>query len=201
MSQGQPPFQDVSQIRVGKKLEDSTYLGLCIDEAMRLSPPVGANLPREVMEGGANIDGRYIPAGITVGVSAYSIQHKEEYFEDPFVYRPERWADENFITVQKSKDGYMAAPIPVGCGRTRCVGAGWAAQEMRVVLARLIWEFDMRLSQNEGRGLGGGEKGMGWGREGKNEFQTWERFVSWHEGPMVEFRLRSVKKSNKWICR
>ncbi|KAF7915318.1 uncharacterized protein EAE98_011184 [Botrytis deweyae] len=193
----------VSEIKVGGKLNDYKYLTACIDEAMRLSPGVGANIPREVVKGGAVIDGCAIPAGVTVGVSAYSIHHEERYFEDPFVYRPERWLDgegENESSKGNARDSKVFEPkafTPFGTGRTSCIGKYLAYQEMGVVLARLIWEFDMRLSVQEGVGLGEGKKGMGWGRERKQEFQTWDRFVSWHEGPMVEFRLRSGDESNR----
>ncbi|KAF7917859.1 uncharacterized protein EAE97_011997 [Botrytis byssoidea] len=195
-------WDKVSEIKVGGKLNDYKFLTACIDEAMRLSPGVGANIPREVMKGGAVIDGCAITAGVTVGVSAYSIHHEERYFEDPFVYRPERWLDgedENESSKGIARESKVFEPkafTPFGTGRTSCIGKYLAYQEMRVVLARLIWEFDMRLSDQEGVGLGEGKKGMGWGRESKQEFQTWDRFVSWHEGPMVEFRLRSLDESN-----
>ncbi|KAI9651246.1 hypothetical protein NHQ30_001284 [Ciborinia camelliae] len=195
-------WTNVDDIKIGGKLGEYKYLTACIDEAMRLSPGVGADIPREVMKNGAIIDGQYIPAGIVVGVSAYSIHHEEKYFEDPFVYRPERWLEgdsENKIletNALNSEKFDQSAFTPFGTGRTSCVGKYLAYQEMEVVLARLIWQFDMRLSEQEGVGLGEGRKGMGWGRERKNEFQTWERFVSWHEGPMVEFRLRDGIKSH-----
>ncbi|TGO86488.1 hypothetical protein BPOR_0299g00040 [Botrytis porri] len=193
----------VSEIKVGGKLNDYKYLTACIDEAMRLSPGVGANIPREVMKGGAVIDGCAIPAGVSVGVSAYSIHHEERYFEDPFVYKPERWLDEegeNESSKGNARESQVFEPkafTPFGSGRTSCIGKYLAYQEMRVVVARMIWEFDMRLSVQEGVGLGEGKKGTGWGRERKQEFQTWDRFLSWHEGPMVEFRLRIGDESNK----
>ncbi|KAM0177897.1 hypothetical protein ACHAPF_003863 [Botrytis cinerea] len=193
----------VSEIKVGAKLNEYKYLTACIDEAMRLSPGVGAGIPREVMKGGAIIDGYAIPAGVTVGASAYSIHHDERYFGDPFVYMPERWLDregENDLSKGSARNSKVFEPkafTPFGTGRTSCIGKYLAYQEMEVVLARLIWEFDMRLSVQEGVGLGEGKKGMGWGRERKREFQTWNRFVSWHEGPMVEFRLRSGNESNR----
>ncbi|RAL61285.1 hypothetical protein DID88_010364 [Monilinia fructigena] len=189
-------WKGVEQIRVGKQLNDLKYLTACIDEALRLSPPVPGNVPREVMSGGAMIDGQNVPAGVSVGVSAYSLHHEEQYFDHPFLYQPERWLengvknDGEMEDLSSSKVVLQSAFIPFGFGRTSCIGKYLAYQEMKVVLARLIWAFDMRLSSQKGVGLGEGRDGMGKGRERKDEFQTWDQFVSRHEGPMVEFRLR-----------
>ncbi|QSZ33155.1 hypothetical protein DSL72_002741 [Monilinia vaccinii-corymbosi] len=190
-------WKELEHIRVGKQLNDSKYLTACIDEALRLTPPLPGNIPREVMDGGAVIDGQFVPAGVTVGVSAYGVHHQDKYFDDPFVYRPGRWLEDEgendgeMEGVKSSTGSLQSAFIPFGFGRTSCIGKYLAYQEMKVILARLIWAFDMRLSTQEGVGLGEGKAGMGRGRERKEEFQTWEQFTSWHEGPMVEFRLRS----------
>lgn len=188
----------MEEITIGKQLNNFTYLTACIDDASRLSPPAGGNVPREVMNGGAMNDGQYIPAGVSVGVSAHSIHHQDRYFDNPFLYSPLRWLedgcenDEGVDDANGSKEPRLqSAFIPFGFGRTSCIGKYLAYQEMKLVLARLIWAFDMKLSSEEGVGLGEGRKELGPGRQRKEEFQTWDRFVSYHEGPMVEFRLRT----------
>lgn len=50
-------FSDVEEIVSGSKLNDLPYLKACIDEALRLAPPVPGAMPREVQTGGADIDG------------------------------------------------------------------------------------------------------------------------------------------------
>ncbi|KAA8564223.1 hypothetical protein EYC84_011169 [Monilinia fructicola] len=191
-------WKEVEQIRIGKQLNDLKYLTACIDEALRLSPPVPGNVPREVMKDGTVIDGHHVPSGVSVGVSAYSLHHEEKYFDRPFLYEPERWLkdgvenDGELEDATNSRAILQPSFIPFGFGRTSCIGKYLAYQEMKVVLARLIWTFDMKLSSSrKGGGLGEGGKGIGKGRERKEEFQTWDQFVSRHDGPMVEFRLRS----------
>ena len=83
-------FKDAEDIRMGTDLASCTYLLACIDESMRLANPIGSLLPRETLLGGLKIDGEWFPPGIDVGVPNYTLHHNEEYFPDPFEFRPER---------------------------------------------------------------------------------------------------------------
>lgn len=57
------------------------------------------------------------------------------------------------------------------------------------MLGRMTWLYDMRLGPATMLGEGG--DALGDGRERKNEFQTYEKFVSNHGGAMVQFRSRA----------
>ena len=82
-----------------------------------------------------------------------------------------------------------SAFTPFGFGRTSCIGRYLAYQEMSLILARMIWLYEMRVQP--GSTVGEGNERLGRGRERKNEFQTFDRFVSMHDGPMVEFKQRT----------
>ena len=69
------------------------YLRACIDESMRDRPPTGLGLPRETPKGGVTIAGQHLPEGITVSVPTYTFHHNDKLFEDPWVYKPERWLE------------------------------------------------------------------------------------------------------------
>jgi hypothetical protein len=51
---------------------------------------------------------------------------------------------------------------------------------------RVLWHMRFK----PGATLGEGNSSLGHGRGRKNEFQTYERFVSSHEGPVVQFKPR-----------
>ncbi|KAF2261282.1 cytochrome P450 [Lojkania enalia] len=184
-------FTSLEDIHSGKQLDQCLYLHACITEAMRLSPGVGGILPREVLQPGMWVDKHFFPPGTDVGVSNYAIHHNIEYFPSPFTFKPERWLSDSVceggVSVQEVKLA-QSAYSPFGVGRTNCVGQNLAYQEIMTVIARLLFLYDMRIKP--GTTMGEGSVELGPDRCRKDELQTWDRFVSYHEGPMVEFRPR-----------
>ena len=182
-------FPTLESIRGGPQLSRARYLRACIDEAMRISPGVPGLLPREVQPGGLSISGTYFPPGTDMGVPHYAIHHNEAYFPDSFAYKPERWiADpENGISAE-SVALAQSAFCPFSIGPRGCVGRALAMKEIMTVVARLVWLYEMRIS--EGSSLGEGKEALGEGRRRKGELQMRDLFVGKADGPMVEFRKR-----------
>lgn len=153
----------------------------CFEEAMRLSPPVGGILPREVLPGGLTVANKWhVPAGIDVGVPTYAIHHDERYWRDAHEFVPERWSETDS---QKKRHVYM----PFGVGRANRDGKHLANKEALVVLAFIIRRYDLRLSTDKGtksRPLKA-EEPVQWGRGKVGEFQTLDVFTSSHKGPFV----------------
>ena len=59
-------LDDVEDICIGARLEFCYYLRACIDESMRLSPPLGAIMPRQALLRGLHVDGNFFPAGTEI---------------------------------------------------------------------------------------------------------------------------------------
>lgn len=116
-------FEDVEDIVSGPKLSACSYLRACIDETMRMSPPVAGALPRQVLTGGLDIDGVHVPAGFDVGVPHYSIHHNPDYYPRPFDYIPERWLSDSEANPLHGKLGDAhAAFCPFSIGPRGCIG-------------------------------------------------------------------------------
>ena len=177
-------FAAVEDIRSGGSLASCAYLTACLDEAMRLTPGVGGLLPRETLAGGMIVDGHYVPPGIDIGVPHYSIHHNSEYYPEPFAFRPERWIVGDDVS---RKDVVLAqsAFCAFSVGRASCIGRALAYLEMSILLARIVWMYDMRL--RPGSTIGEGSPELGDGRQLRTEFQVYDVFTSVHKGPMVEF--------------
>ncbi|KAK9781653.1 hypothetical protein SCAR479_01524 [Seiridium cardinale] len=186
-------FSDVEEIRQGPTLTSCTYLRACIDEAMRMSPSVGGIVPREVLSGGLNIDGEFIPAGTVVGVPHYTIHHNAAYYSDPFTYNPERWvAGSSKVAGIVSEDDVAIAHgafCAFSVGPRGCIGKGLAYVELTTTIARLLYLYDLRKSS--GFDPAEGKPSNEWGRQRVGEFQLIDQFTSLKDGPMVEFRKRS----------
>lgn len=157
----------------------------CVDEAMRLAPPVPGLLPREVIaKEGATIDGIHIPVGTVVGTPCYALHHYEKYYPQAWKYLPERWLDAPEEQIEEARSAFA----PFSIGARGCIGKGVAYMELRLAVARLVWTYEMRKRKVEG-------KGEVW-REGfkvkDGEFPLQDHFTSVKEGPVVEFEKRQI---------
>jgi cytochrome P450 len=182
-------FADVEEIVTGPKLNSCVFLKACIDETMRMTPPVAGALPRQVLSGGMEIDGHFIPAGIDVGVPIYAIHHNPACFPRPFDFLPERWLQDQQINPLHDRLGdAQAAFNPFSIGPRGCIGKGLAYVELTLTIARVLYLFDMRIAP--GTDLGAGSMGLEEGRREPREYQIMDVFASKKDGPMVEFRAR-----------
>ncbi|KAF2759745.1 cytochrome P450 [Pseudovirgaria hyperparasitica] len=119
------------------------YLEATIKEALRLFPPSGASQQRIVPVGGAVIDGYHIPAGKTVAVSPWASTRSSLNFHEPDAFMPERWLG----THERFANDRLAASVPFGNGPRVCVGKNLAYMEMQLVVAHLLWNFDIELDR------------------------------------------------------
>lgn len=178
-------FPDVESIASGPVLNSMVFLRACIDECLRICPPVPMPLPREVLAGGIVIDGHYVPQGCTVGVPTYTLHHDEDYFDNPFEYNPNRWLvhgthgvfdGEGRTAGQVAKARQAFAPFSVG--PRACIGRSVALLELYIGVARTIWLYDIRMAP--------GSENVGVGRGG--EYKTEDHFVVHKQGPILQFR-------------
>ncbi|KAF2690632.1 cytochrome P450 [Lentithecium fluviatile CBS 122367] len=184
-------FSDVEEIVTGPKLSGCSYLRACIDESMRMTPPVAGALPRQVLLGGIDIDGHHIPAGIDVGVPHYALHHNPDYYPRPFDYIPERWLSDPAANPLHAKlADAQSAFCPFSIGPRGCIGKGLAYVELTVTIARVLYMYDLRLAP--GTTLGAGREDLEVGRTRVTEYQIEDRFASCKDGPILQFRERGL---------
>ena len=195
-------FYSERDICDGNALKKLVYLRACINEALRLSPPLPSHLPREVLEDGLMIEDIYIPKGTIVGTSAYAIHHNEEYYQDPYEFRPERWivgerldpeSDSYEVSTAESVAKAQSAFCAFSLGPYGCPGKNMAYLEITFALAILLFSYDIRLPidprvrEPSGEGTPGDRH---FGRRRRCEYQLIDQSLSMRDGPMVEFRAR-----------
>ena len=99
-------FPSQEDIRAGPLLSGCHYLWACITESLRLSPPAGGLMAREVLPGGMEINGHTFPEGTEVGTPHYAIHHDAAYYPKPFAYIPERWLPGGGYDVAKAQSAF-----------------------------------------------------------------------------------------------
>ncbi|EHA18744.1 hypothetical protein ASPNIDRAFT_176389, partial [Aspergillus niger ATCC 1015] len=118
------------------------YLNAVIKEALRLYPPAPGIGPRLVPEGGAVINDQFVPAGVSVSVAQFSTFRSPASFIEPDSFLPERWlpnSDSRYLTDNKN------ALQPFSYGPRACIGKNLAYAEMRTILSKILWHFDISL--------------------------------------------------------
>ncbi|KAK8120575.1 Cytochrome P450 [Apiospora kogelbergensis] len=116
------------------------YLSAVVQESLRMCPPGPAVFPRVVPEGGRVVCGQFVPGGFTVGVHQLAADRSSRNFADPESFLPERWlGDLHFVKDDK------AACQPFSYGPRNCIGKNLAMAEIKTILSRVIWNFDMKL--------------------------------------------------------
>ncbi|PTB49767.1 hypothetical protein M431DRAFT_542207 [Trichoderma harzianum CBS 226.95] len=123
--------QEIAKYATVKNLP---YLYACINESLRLLPPVAFGLNRMTPPEGLMIDGTWIPGNTLVGVPAYTAIEQ---------YQPERWLEDGI----KETQGTF---IPFSTGARGCIGRNISYIEQTVLLATLVQRYDLSLVDPEG---------------------------------------------------
>ncbi|KAI3542082.1 cytochrome P450 [Colletotrichum abscissum] len=121
------------------------YMQAVMNEGLRMYPPVPTGIVRRVTDDGGVFLGQYVPSGTLVQVWHWPAFHSPENFTLPDSFIPERWLDDARFSGDK-KEAFQ----PFSVGPRNCIGRNLAYAEMRLILARMIWNFDMKLSEESG---------------------------------------------------
>ncbi|KAK0647791.1 Averantin hydroxylase [Lasiodiplodia hormozganensis] len=117
-----------------------TYLSACFEEGLRCYPPVPVAPTREVAKGGNAICGQWIPEKTRVAVPNWAAYRSPLNFKDPESFIPERWLPGTGFDSDR-KDVFQ----PFSSGPRNCLGKNLAYHEMRIILAKVLWHFDLQL--------------------------------------------------------
>ncbi|KAI9733534.1 MAG: hypothetical protein M1834_003134 [Cirrosporium novae-zelandiae] len=118
------------------------YISAVVNESMRIHPAAPTSQPRVVPEGGATVAGYWVPEETRVAVPPYCMHHSPRYFKDPESFIPERWlGDPRFDSDNRG------VFHPFQLGPRACAGQVLALAELHIVLAKLLWNFDLQLDE------------------------------------------------------
>lgn len=100
-------------------------------------------------------DGTRIPAGTFIEAPGMSLLHDAEHYADPDRFDPYRFyrprtEDTRDPNEFKSRESYQYVSVTkentaFGYGRHACPGRFFAANEIKLIMARILFDFDIRL--------------------------------------------------------
>ena len=138
-------------------LLNAEYLNAAVDESMRLHNPVCTGGTRETPPEGIVLDGTFIPGGVSIISSIWSMHRSEKYFVKPLEWIPERWTSQTELVLDKrafhpflfgefqlehcasSSNLFLLGPF-------NCVGKRLALMVQRLVLAHTVWFYDVEFA-------------------------------------------------------
>ncbi|KAJ5661789.1 uncharacterized protein N7477_009405 [Penicillium maclennaniae] len=141
-------FDKASDITLSA-IADMPYLKAVLAETMRIYPPHPSHA--------TSANG----SQVSVSISLYSAFHSPDNFLLPNTFVPERWLDssESRPFMSDKKEAFR----PFSHGPRNCLGQHLANAEMRLILTKVLFNFDLELETES----------MGW--IAQKSFSLWER--------------------------
>lgn len=114
------------------------YLNAVCCETLRIYPVAMLTFPRVVQEP-VNLGGYDLQPGTVLLGSIYLTHQREDLYPEPKKFKPERFLERQFSPYEF---------LPFGAGARRCIGFAFAQFEMKMVLAKVLSQFDLELVDN-----------------------------------------------------
>lgn len=92
------------------------------------------------------ICGYRLPKGTHVTLLSRAIHRKQEYWKDPFEFRPERWIEEKTPEMSKNLCAFSFGP-------RKCVGYQFAMVEMMLTIIYLLPKYKFRFINEDKKTL------------------------------------------------
>ncbi|CAN4080877.1 unnamed protein product [Withania somnifera] len=128
----------------GKPVEESNisklpYLLSIVKETLRMHPPAPFLIPRRVDQD-VQLCEYIIPKGSQVLVNVWKIGRDSTFWEDPLVFKPERFRRSELD--MRGKDFEL---LPFGAGRRMCPGLPLALRLVPIMLGSMLNSFNWKL--------------------------------------------------------
>ncbi|KAI0169851.1 cytochrome P450 [Hypoxylon sp. FL1284] len=116
------------------------FLNGCINETLRLYPPIPTGGVRQTVDKPIVVGGTVIPPHTTIVAPRWSIGRLETAFEKPNEFIPERWTTKPDMV--KSEKAFS----PFTKGRHVCPGKQVGLLEVRMVMAMILANFEFSIA-------------------------------------------------------
>lgn len=137
-------FKNEDEITFNSASAKLPYMLACLEEALRVYSPAPSILQRTVPND-VIISGHAIPKDARVGVHQEATNFASYNFHRADEFIPERWLPDSTNEDSQFFADNRDARQPFSIGPRNCIGKNLAFSEMRQILARFLWSFDIEL--------------------------------------------------------
>lgn len=118
-------------------LSELDLTGRVVTEVLRLFPPAGEMFTRTATTD-TSLGGTPVAAGTTVVYSSCLIHHRDDLYDDPARFDPDRW--DRASRTPPPREAF----IPFGGGARKCIGDQFAIAEVVLGLATIVSRWQVR---------------------------------------------------------
>jgi cytochrome P450 len=160
-------FKSSDEITI-QAVNNMEYLKATIDEGLRIFAVASYITPRTTPPGGHVIAGEVIPGNVClttkwlnwevvitdiimtqtyVSMAQWYMGRSDKFFNNPQEFKPERWLDSSNDKDRVGPTGQTPDEVlkSFSLGPRNCIGKPLALTEARLVMAKLLWHFDIEL--------------------------------------------------------
>lgn len=120
-----------------EQLKELKYLDRVIKESLRMWPSipfVARQMTEDIVVGNKYL----VPKGSTCMIFTHALHNNPKYYPKPEIFDPDRFLPENSIA------RHPFAYIPFSAGPRNCIGQKFAQLEVKVILAKVIRNYNIR---------------------------------------------------------
>jgi len=118
------------------------YLQACINETLRLYPPVPGD-PKLCLKDDVLPNGLRVPAGAYLTWSAFVMGRMPQYWDAPLEFRPARWLSADANGGKPVPSGNTPPFAPFQYGPRTCLGMQMAYLEVKAVAVMILQRFEL----------------------------------------------------------
>ncbi|MBC7715190.1 MAG: cytochrome P450 [Rhizobacter sp.] len=119
-------------------INDLVYLDAVVNESLRIHPPVPF-ITRKIVES-FELDSKKLKADEEIGVSITLLHHSTAIWNKPELFMPQRFIEKKYAPHEFA---------PFGGSNRKCIGAGLALSELKILTGLLMKDFEITLCNDE----------------------------------------------------
>ncbi|PCH34175.1 cytochrome P450 [Wolfiporia cocos MD-104 SS10] len=139
-----------TKISIGKMRKLDSFMR----ESQRLSGITALSVMRKILQDITLSNGTFLPKGTVIASAASATHHDERYYKHADEFEGFRFANMRTEESERIKHQYVSTSseyIAFGHGRHACPGRFFAVNELKVMMAYMILNYDVKFEGNGGR--------------------------------------------------